>query len=288
MAERYDIVVDFAPLAGQNITLRNQATAAANSFEEINNIMRFVVNDVAVADDSSVPPTLRTLPDTPASSSDEADHTFRFANNNGRWTINDVGFSEANNRVLANVPRGTVEIWELQHLGGPVHPIHVHLVDFRVLSRTGGTRSVEAYESAGLKDVVWLGSGETILLEAWYAPWDGLYMFHCHNMQHEDNEMMAAFNITKLEDFGYPETSFADPMEERWRAVAIEDEVYTTEAVQSKIEEMALLEPYNNVAEVEAALSEYWSNLETVTRRDEEAVVKARRISRIQRTVDDY
>ena len=38
-------------------------------------------------------------------------------------------------------------------------------------------------------------------------------MFHCHNLIHEDHEMMAAFNVTHLEDFGYDEkTYFIDPV----------------------------------------------------------------------------
>lgn len=279
MAERYDIVVDFASLAGQNVTLRNVGTSTV--FEELNSILRFVVDDEAVEDPSSVPSTLRELPTTPPSDGTVA-HEFRFANTNGRWTINEVGFSDTNS-VLANVPRGTVEIWEFQHLGGPVHPIHVHLVDFRILSRTGGTRGVQPYEEAGLKDVVWLGPGETIRIEAWYAPWDGLYMFHCHNMLHEDNEMMASFNVTQLEDLGYPETSFADPMEERWRAVEIDLQDFEPEVIRTKIEEMASLQPYNNIAEVEEALNEFWDHPEDATRVGEPAV-KARRISRIERS----
>lgn len=41
------------------------------------------------------------------------------------------------------------------------------------------------YESVALKDVVWLGPSETVRVIARYAPWDGVYMFHCHNLIHE-------------------------------------------------------------------------------------------------------
>lgn len=52
------------------------------------------------------------------------------------------------------------------------------LVDMHVIDRTGGNigRGVEPYEDKGLKDVVWLGPGETVFVEAAYQPWDGLYM----------------------------------------------------------------------------------------------------------------
>lgn len=48
-------------------------------------------------------------------------------------------------------------------------------------------------------------------------------MFHCHNLIHEDNDMMAAFNVTVLSDYGYNATSLIDPMEPAFRAKA-----YTT------------------------------------------------------------
>lgn len=44
-------------------------------------------------------------------------------------------------------------------------------------------------------------------------------MFHCHNLVHEDHDMMAAFNLSKITDLGYPETTnFDDPMDPRFRA----------------------------------------------------------------------
>ena len=73
-----------------------------------------------------------------------------------------------------------MELWQVVHAGGPaVHPVHVHLVNFQVVSRTGGSRSVMPYEAAGLKDVVLLEPGETAEILAFYGPWNGLYMFHC-------------------------------------------------------------------------------------------------------------
>jgi hypothetical protein len=185
---------------------------------------------------------------------------FEFARNGGEWRINGVGFQNINNRVLAKPPRGTIQVWELENGGGGwTHPVHVHLVDFKVLSRTGGDRGVQNYEAQGLKDVVWLAQGETVTVEAQYAPWDGLYMFHCHNLVHEDHEMMAAFNVTALQDLGYDETSFPDPMEARWRAAAATTADFTSAAITAKVQNMAKLQPYNNVDVVEQKLAEYYA-----------------------------
>ncbi|KXX73319.1 Bilirubin oxidase [Madurella mycetomatis] len=261
MAERYEIVFDFAPFAGQNITLRNaEDVGEDDDYLHTNKVMRFVVSSIPVADPSVVPSTLSTVHwPTPAGPGTE--RHFEFHRSNGQWQINDVVFSDVANRVLANVPRGTVEVWELENSsGGWSHPIHIHLVDFRVISRTEGDRPLYDYETRGLKDVVWLAPGETVKVEAHYAPWDGVYMFHCHNLIHEDHEMMAAFNVTALADLGYNEIAFIDPMESRWRAEAVTAAKFTPEAITQKVQFMASLEPYNNVEEVYDVLEDYWEN----------------------------
>lgn len=184
MAERYEVVFDFAPFAGQNITLRNTEDVGADEdYLHTDKVMRFVVSSTPVTDPSTVPNTLATV-NFPTPSGSAVAHHFEFHRTNGEWRINGIGFNDVNNRVLANVPRGTVEIWELENGGGGwSHPIHIHLVDFRVIWRSDDEdRPVYNYESQGLKDVVWLAPGETVKVEAHYAPWDGLYMFHCHNL----------------------------------------------------------------------------------------------------------
>ncbi|KAK4897525.1 hypothetical protein LTR27_004669 [Elasticomyces elasticus] len=192
---------------------------------------------------------LRNVPfPPPAKSTTQVDRSFTFGRSgSGGWTINGVTWeSGPEERILAKPQRGNVEVWELKNGGGGwSHPIHIHLVDFQVISRTGG-RPVLAYEKVALKDVVWLNTGETVRVIARCAPWDGLYMaslnndtqpgksansiavrttrllrchyeaqhtlasfaparFHCHNLIHEDHAMMAAFNVSVLSDLGYSE-----------------------------------------------------------------------------------
>jgi bilirubin oxidase len=273
MAERYEIVIDFSPFAGQNITLKNfEDVGKDDDFDDTDKIMRFVVSSQPVTDTSVVPAQLRTVPFPDHGTG--VNHHFEFERTNGMWKINGVGFSDVNNRVLARPPRGTIEIWELENGGGGwTHPIHVHLVDFRVINRINGNRGVLPYEAQGLKDVVWLDAGETVQLEAHFAPWDGVYMFHCHNLIHEDHEMMGAFNVTVLQDLGYNETRFIDPMEERWRAKPAVLADFTQAAITSRIQFMASLEPYNNHEIVEQKLEEYWA-----ARGGPHRPIKARRI----------
>lgn len=262
MAERWEVVFDFSQYKNQNVTLRSDPKVGADTpYLNTDKVMRFVVGDTIKGgvDPSSVPAKLRDIPALP----DKTDvaHHFKFERKNGGWRINGVSFDDVNNRVLAAPPRGSIEVWELENSsGGWTHPIHVHLVDFKVVKRIGGdNRGVQNYEAQGLKDVVWLAQGETVTIEANYAPWDGLYMFHCHNLVHEDHAMMAAFNVTALPDLGYNETSFADPMEARWRAKNVNPADFTPEAITQKIQSMALLQPYNNHAIVDQKLEAYWA-----------------------------
>jgi bilirubin oxidase len=270
-AERYEIVFDFSQYAGQTIDLRNFAKANGigvdDDYIHTDKVMRFVVSSDPVTDDSHVPDQLRQIDFLEDKTS--IDHHFRFHRTNGEWRINGIGFADAENRILAKVPRGTVELWELENSsGGWSHPIHVHLVDFRVVARYGSesTRGVMPYESAGLKDVVWLGRHETVLVEAHYAPWDGVYMFHCHNLIHEDHDMMAAFDVTQLDNFGYNETTdFHDPEDTRWSArpfdsveFSAKSGIFSEESIREKVNTLALEQPYSELKEVTAALDTYY------------------------------
>lgn len=98
--------------------------------------------------------------------------------------------------------------------------IHIHMVDFQIISRSNGRNIVEPYEKLALKDVAVLGPNEAVTVAVTFAPFAGLYMFHCHNLIHEDHAMMDAFNTTEVQALGYnvSDLNFTDPMEAEWRA----------------------------------------------------------------------
>ncbi|GAB7355381.1 hypothetical protein MBLNU459_g5902t2 [Dothideomycetes sp. NU459] len=263
MGERYEIVVDFSGYSGQNLTMKNTFTLRnIPSYENTNLVMSFVVGE-SVSDWSSneVPSTLSRDIVWPQTKTD-VDHTFRFSfGGDNHWTINGVSFDDVNNRVLARPPQGTTELWKLVYASGPgVHPVHVHLVDFQIVSRSGGSRGVLPYESAGMKDVVLIEPGETVEVLAYYGPWNGLYMFHCHNLVHEDHEMMAAYNITALEDLGYENVQdLADPNDARFVAQEWSAEAYSYDNIQSKLSYLGGLGAYNQRTQMVSALAAYYS-----------------------------
>jgi FtsP/CotA-like multicopper oxidase with cupredoxin domain len=96
-------------------------------------------------------------------------------------------------KVAARIPLGAVEIWELRNTsGGWHHPAHIHLVDFKIISRNG--QPAMPHE-AGPKDVVYLGENESVRLLIRFDEGTGRYMEHCHNLTHEDHDMMTQFEV---------------------------------------------------------------------------------------------
>jgi FtsP/CotA-like multicopper oxidase with cupredoxin domain len=128
-----------------------------------------------------------------------------FHRQNGLWVIDDHIWDDivrsGYRKAIAAPAVGDIEIWKLSTSGGWFHPVHVHLTDFKILDRDG--RSPQPYE-LGPKDTVYLGEGEDLRLIAEFGavvtPPDqpeirrtGRYMIHCHNVSHEDHDMMTQF-----------------------------------------------------------------------------------------------
>lgn len=100
---------------------------------------------------------------------------------------------------------GTVEIWEIPNNSNMAHPMHIHGVSFFVLERNGVPPPLW---ERGAKDVVLVDAGETVkLIMRFDQPTNGWpYMYHCHNLLHEDNMMMLQF-IVEAMTVGMPEES---------------------------------------------------------------------------------
>jgi bilirubin oxidase len=285
MGERYEIVVDFASVRGQNITFANKLQNRwIPEFENTDKVMRFVVGNMC-SDDSNNGPVPDVLnPDLAFPTKEnqtDVDRVFNFQmGGDAKWTINGVAFSNPNARVLARPAQGTVELWEFRHTGGfGVHPVHAHLINMQVVSRSGGPRGLLPYETAGLKDVVFLQPGEVVHVLANYGPWNGVYMvsvlqlsvpttsliskqFHCHNLVHEDHEMMAAFNVTLLEELGYDFNStlgYDDPDGNDFAPVAFNADAYEDAAKRSAVRSLGSLNAYQPASALIAAQSSYYA-----------------------------
>ena len=220
-AERADVVVDFSSLRGRTLVLTNDANAPFPDGDPVNGgtaqIMQFrVTKPLNGFDTSEVPAFLRTVPRIPVQSAAVVrDISIReFKDEDEEPILAQLGDRDYDDPVLETPTLGTAEIWRFINTTGDTHPIHLHLVQFQVLDRqpfdvdtylntsprqivfTGPARAPEATE-AGWKDTVQANPGEVTRIIARFEDLVGRYVYHCHILEHEDNEMMRPFDVLK-------------------------------------------------------------------------------------------
>ncbi len=184
-AERFDIVIDFGRYRpGQNVVLRNAFGGGGTA-----NVMRFQVTR-RVRDDSHIPANLATIEPVPLSGATTTRH-FLFQNRGGAmgWQINGQPFEPT--VVNAATRLGDTEVWTL--IADFHHPIHLHLVQFQILSR--GLNGPGPHDH-GWKDVIDLRPAEEATIVTRFIGYPGRYVFHCHNLEHEDMAMMGNFTAS--------------------------------------------------------------------------------------------
>jgi blue copper oxidase len=177
--ERLDLLVDFRGLpVGTTIMLRDLRAGW--------DLLEFRVTRT-VSDTSTIPTVLSTI--VPLTSS-AFTRDFSF---DGMTKIN--GREYAMNRIDFQVPLGRVERWRFRTNGNAPHPVHIHGASFQVQSRTGGRNQVFPWER-GWKDTVLLEDRETVEVLIRFDIYKGVYLMHCHKLEHEDMGMMSNFEVT--------------------------------------------------------------------------------------------
>jgi spore coat protein A len=185
-AERVDVVVDFRGLrAGAQVQLTNARGTGTTA-----TVMRFDVTG-ARAESGRIPARLRPREEIPAPGPTRRWDLGFSTSGAFQWQINGVGFDP--NRVDARASLGTTERWLFVNQSHRAHPMHIHGVHFRVLERSSG--AVHPGDR-GWKDTVMVGLDETVIVQPRFAPNRGRYVFHCHNVEHQDRAMMLQMEIT--------------------------------------------------------------------------------------------
>ncbi len=130
----------------------------------------------------------------------EARHELRtrLAFRHMRGLLNGRRFNTEDMSAVADdewLPVGTASVWTFANDGGGMsmpHPIHIHGVRFRVIERSGDAAPADLREGmldAGFRDTFGIFPGERV--RVLIAPTvSGLFMYHCHNLEHEDGGMM--------------------------------------------------------------------------------------------------
>jgi FtsP/CotA-like multicopper oxidase with cupredoxin domain len=204
--ERLDVLVDFSNTpVGSSVHLISKTFdlgGDAQGKQEFK-IMKFSVTSL-VSDPLVVPATLSNIPDIPSSSA-VTTRTFQISNpmerygypmNDGmrmRHRINGKLFDSK--RIDEMVSANTNEIWVFYNdKGDEPHPMHLHGVFFRVLQRDGGRGALTVAEQ-GWKDTVLVMPGEIVKILVPFESNRGKFVFHCHNLEHEDDGMMLQYQV---------------------------------------------------------------------------------------------
>ncbi len=211
-ATRADIVIDFAKypvgteLYLENILDQPDPRGPGEKLEDLNGttvsgtpafrhrLIKFVVGarDTRYPD-ASITTNSTLRPHVPIRDSEiVARRHFKFERKNGAWAINGLFYDEA----LANVvpTLGTAEEWTLQNgSGGWWHPIHMHLESHQQVADLRTGRPIP-YHDSFKSDTTILGPNSEIKIRMKFRTFKGPFVFHCHNVEHEDLDMMFQFD----------------------------------------------------------------------------------------------
>lgn len=203
--ERLDLLVNFAGL-----TLGTEVFLQSNAFNNGGNaqgtqgfkILKFKVTQTE-SDPFILTAQLSSLdPINPSSSSKTRNFIMNEMQMGGGMNMNMSGIHRINgkaydsNRIDETVSANTTEIWVFDNSqGNEPHPMHLHGVHFQVLERSGGRGQLIASEG-GYKDTVLVLPGEIVKILVPFAELKGVFVFHCHNLEHEDDGMMLQYQLT--------------------------------------------------------------------------------------------
>jgi FtsP/CotA-like multicopper oxidase with cupredoxin domain len=114
------------------------------------------------------------------------------------WLINGEQFDPA--KPMASPPRtsgNTGEVWRVRNGGGGwVHPFHLHMEEHRIITRNGkASPDTRHPDDTGKEDVIALDPSEDVYISRRFRTFTGPYVAHCHNLAHEDHNMMFGWEI---------------------------------------------------------------------------------------------
>ncbi|MGG7144152.1 multicopper oxidase family protein [Clostridium nigeriense] len=211
-AERIDLIIDFSKYKGEKITLMNDDTSSQDPGTDM--IMRFNVNkELKGKDESSIPDILRNShgPNENTVSKKRRLTFGAMTDRYGRPMLHIDGMTWSD-PVTERVELDSVEIWNLINPMPVAHPVHIHLIQFKLLWRrpfdvecyedtgkiifTGEEEPPKEYER-GFKDTIDSEPGKITRIIMQFKGYSGDFVWHCHFLEHEDHEMMRPLKVVK-------------------------------------------------------------------------------------------
>jgi spore coat protein A len=224
--ERFDVIIDFSGCEGKSFSLINDAPAPYTMGGQFlaEDLMLFkVTKPLSGKDTSNVPDTL--VPFEPLNPTYATRERLLLVSEKERLSdgyviIGLLGNARWHEPITEDPKAASTEIWSFINITGDVHPLHVHLVQFQVLNRqtfdvptyqqtgklvfTGKPMAPEGNERPAQKDTIKSYPGYvTRVIMRFDLPHKApvnpgqelLYVWHCHILEHEDNEMMRPYKV---------------------------------------------------------------------------------------------
>jgi FtsP/CotA-like multicopper oxidase with cupredoxin domain len=199
VAERVDIIVDFKEKdIGDKVILKTLGFQEGNNvglhpnypdFGAVMDIMQFHITE-KFNDPRKIPKKLRNISRMKESEALKTRRITMEVISGGIWTLDKKPYDIK--RIDQKVKLGTTEIWEIKNSIHMAHPFHMHGVHFQILDRDG---KVDFPTDRGFKDTVLVMPNETVRIIIHFTM-PGLFIYHCHILEHEDHAMMANFLVS--------------------------------------------------------------------------------------------
>lgn len=219
-AERADVIIDFSGQQGKNITLSNNAPAPYPGWEFAiaHHAQLYELMEFRVTKPLAKQRTPFTMPALPAFH--ELDRTAPIAairdfvlvedmdaqGHSRGVRINGKGYDDP---VTERPKLGAFEKWRFINTTDDAHPMHLHLVQFQILERQGfdpaafvegrlqlvGIPRHPAPNEVGWKDTAIVNPRDVLTILVRFEGFTGRYVYHCHMLEHEDNDMMRPYEV---------------------------------------------------------------------------------------------
>lgn len=182
-SERAEIIIDFSKLSEEHLSLVD---------DEGTDILQFHQSGEP-GKETSLPGKMSSFSLSSKESGLPVSKRIELFGMMDQVTINGKKFNH--DRIDFEQEKGVTEIWEIYNkpdgMGGMIHPFHIHGTQFKIVSRDGEN---PPKNEMGWKDSISIAPGETVKIAVKFEH-EGIYMFHCHILEHEDNGMMGQIMV---------------------------------------------------------------------------------------------
>ncbi|MFJ8261214.1 multicopper oxidase family protein [Rummeliibacillus sp. NPDC094406] len=183
--ERAEVIVDLTKVNGNEVSLVNEDNKTILPIH-----LKGTVNNSKTTETVY---QLNSVNATDEMKNKKVTKTIKLAGMMNNVTINNKKFDP--NRIDFIQKQNETEVWEIENvkdaMGGMNHPFHIHGTQFQVVSVDGKEPPANL---SGLKDTISLKPGQTAKIAVKFTH-KGIYMYHCHILEHEDNGMMGQIKV---------------------------------------------------------------------------------------------